>query len=458
MGSYHAKLSPSSAERWTSCTASVNAQEGIPNESSEASRDGTMCHQMSEEVLRDGTDPQSYLGREYLFWYHAESESHGECWGDQSAFLESDSAEITARIEVTQEHVDAVVSGTEFVLEVYRLHGGELMAEQQVPIGHFTGEEGARGTTDVLILTDTTLRILDFKYGRMKVDAYEVLMPEHDDIITQERVPEKVRANLQMASYALGALEKYGLFYNWTHVTMTIIQPFINHISEYTCTIAELLEVQAFLRHQAEQTRVNPQYVPSPSNCFFCRASGNCQAQTKMVVDLALEGFEDVEDAKPAPVKVHQLGDLYAVIPLVQKWCKSVAEYAYNQLLQGMPVIRNDGLSYKLVEGKMGDREWIDPERAEESMHSMRLGKEVIYEQKLISPTKAEKLAKVKRAKKGTEPTPPVIGPTQWNRLTALIKQDKGKPTIALETDPKPAISMDDGFEDVEIEDEDNLF
>ncbi len=65
----HAKLSPSSADRWTTCTASIDAQEGIPNESSEASREGTVCHQIQAECLENSElDLQSYLGRTYNFY------------------------------------------------------------------------------------------------------------------------------------------------------------------------------------------------------------------------------------------------------------------------------------------------------------------------------------------------------------------------------------------------------
>ena len=53
---YHASLSPSSASRWTSCTASINAQAGLPNENSEASMAGTCCHQMSAELLQAWID------------------------------------------------------------------------------------------------------------------------------------------------------------------------------------------------------------------------------------------------------------------------------------------------------------------------------------------------------------------------------------------------------------------
>lgn len=81
MGSYHAKLSPSSADRWTSCTASINAQEGIPNTNSDASRDGTCCHQILAECLENPElDLQSYLGRVMEWHWARRTVGHrGEC-------------------------------------------------------------------------------------------------------------------------------------------------------------------------------------------------------------------------------------------------------------------------------------------------------------------------------------------------------------------------------------------
>lgn len=113
-----------------------------------------MCHQMSEEVIRDGKDPHSYLGRVMIFWTRAEDQAHGETWADDPSWdrMPMVLSHEVARITVTEEHIDAVASATDYVLEQHRLHGGELLAEQRVPIGHFTGEEGASGTTDILIL------------------------------------------------------------------------------------------------------------------------------------------------------------------------------------------------------------------------------------------------------------------------------------------------------------------
>ena len=441
----HAELSPSGASQWTTCTASVNAQRGRPNESSPDSRDGTMCHQMSEEVIRDHADPTSYLGRVMVFWKHHESDTSGEDWRDLCSARMLEECEVIAEITVTEEHIEAVGTATDYVFEQHKLHGGELMAEQRVPIGHFTGEDGAEGTTDVLLLCPVTLFLDDFKYGRNKVDAYEVLVPERDCFVTKKRIPEKRRINLQMGSYALGAIEKYGLFYDWKYLTVTIIQPFVNHISEYTCTIAELMEVRDYLADRAEQTRINPQFVPSPDACHFCRASGDCTPQTQKVLELSV----DLENNKPAAIQDLKLGTLYSLIPMVEDWCSAVNERMYERLNNGERVERSDGIRFKLVEGRMGRRAWRDEAAAAEQMDKMRLDSDVKYQKTLSSPAQLEKHTKVKRVKKGEVKPDPLIGPTQWKRLEVLIKQEPGQPTIALETDPRPAVSSTDGFDEV---------
>lgn len=454
MPSYHARLSPSSASRWTSCTASAQAQDGTPNTNSEASREGTCCHQVLAECLEFAKDPQDYLG--YDLWF-GEGEFRGEYWPHEWPHT---AVPPDAVVTVTQEMVDAVASVKNFVLERAELLGAHLEIEQRVPIGHFTGEEGAGGTSDVVYITHDTIGVIDAKFGRHKVDAAETFIAAHRDLITGARVPAMIRPNLQLTCYALGALEKFGLLHDFKFVTLSIAQPFIGHVSDHTMSVGELLGWRDFLRDKAEATRTKPEFVPTPDNCHFCRASGQCDAQTEMVLTTAVAGFTD-EGPTVAPVgDKTQLGDCYALIPLITDWCKAVTERVTQRLAEGTPVFRSDGLSYKQVAGKKAARTWTDKEAAEEALKTMRLKAHEMYVSTLISPTQAEKLALPKKAKKGEEPIKPPLGKKQWERLQNFIApQGTTAPVVVLETDPRPALaSATAGFEDVPPADNSDLF
>lgn len=457
MPTLHARLSPSSAHRWTSCTASAAAQDGIPNENSDASREGTCCHQIQAECLSDPTlDPQSYLGRDMLFWRNGELS--GEDWGNS---LTEGHLTITGSVTVTQDMIDAVVTAVNLVRERVSLLGAELEVEQRVPIGHFTGEPDAFGTADVVYITKDTIGTIDSKFGRHKVDAFEVITPAHTDPITGIAVPAVTRANLQLACYVLGAYEKFGLMYDFQHVTMSIVQPFIGHVSDYSCSIEELLGIRNFLQAKAEETRSAPRFEPTPDNCHFCRASGNCEAQTEAVLASTLAGFTDEGEPQPKPLDGKTpLGSLYALLPLIGDWCKAVDQRVRDNLAQGIPVLRADGVAYKLVQGKKAARQWADAAEAEAAMKAMRLKPAQMYVSSLVSPTAAEKLAKVPKAKKGETPAAPVLGPTRWKRLQALIApQGTTAPVVALESDPRPAVApATEGFEDVPPADNSDLF
>ena len=81
------------------------------------------------------------------------------------------------------------------------------------------------------------------------------------------------------------------------------------------------------------------------------------------------------------------------------------------------------------MEGRRGARQWANQEEAEQALKTMRLKLEQMYDLKLISPTTAEKLHKAGD-----------IGPRQWPRLQQLITQADGKPSVAPESDKRPAI------------------
>ena len=170
-----------------------------------------------------------------------------------------------------------------------------------------------------------------------------------------------------------------------------------------------------------------------------------------MVIEHAVEGLDDVDlsAAKPKEPTDVSLGDAYALIPMVKMWADAVESRVREALDEGRPVVRRDGLSYKLVEGRATARSWTDVSEAEAALKRMRLKEDEMYSKSLITPAQAEKLAKPKRAKKGEEPQKPLLGKTQWSRLEQLITQGRAQPAIALATDPRPAIARaTDDFDD----------
>ena len=378
-------------------------------------------------------------------------------------------------VKVDQQLVDECDASIEFVRERQRLTGAKMYIEQRVRIDHITGEgnhwampddlgvsvpEGttgavwvppATGSIDVALVYGTTVEVIDHKLGRGPKSAYEVVVPAHEDIITGQHVPERVEPNTQLAMYGDGTVLELAMFHEITDVVLVISQPPLNRVSQWSGSVAELRVTIERLRKRAVECDTNPVFRPSPSNCCFCKASGDCKAQTEAVIKTALIGFEDVDTAAPAPIKENALGSLYAALPMIADWCKAVEARVYSDLQQNIPVVRNDGLAYKLVDGKKSARQWADAEEAEAKLIAMRIPRDAIYEKVFISPTTAEKLAAVKKPKKGQPaPPPPVIGPTQWARIQTLITQGQGKPAVALQTDPRPAIAQAaTGFEDV---------
>jgi hypothetical protein len=487
VGSYHAQKSPSSSSRWGGgdepCTASIGAQRGRPNTGSEAARVGTTGHQLSAECLEHNLDAQTYLGRVMAF-KAVDGRYIGEDWED----LFAGGSDITHRVVVSQDLVDACTTYIDFVRELVQVLDGQLFVELRLPIDHITGEgvwllddeildgwenvpnggvppvEGATwhpasGSCDAAILVPGGLLItVDLKLGRHPVEAYEVLVPAGADVLTGEPTPPVLQPNTQLAMYNSAALRHFEVFDDFTQCKLIIVQPFLGRTSEYACTVEELNQTIETLRQRSIECDVAPTFRPSQDNCHFCRASGNCEAQTAMVLETALSGFENIDEAKPRTVRTNQLGSLYDKLGLVQDWCKAVGARVMEELCAGRPVVRNDGQSYKLVPGKAGARAWKDKDEAEKTLKSMRLRDDQMYESSLISPTTAESLAKVKKAKKGQEPVTPVIGTRQWTTLQKLITQRSGdeSPVIVLSSDPRPALGTNaaDGFDNVDDETE----
>lgn len=381
----HAKLSPSSAHRWSSCTASVSAQEGIADTSSDASKAGTARHLLSGVCLETGRDPQVWLGGVVEFDADGEEQLRTMPLG-------------TDYLPVDSQFVDDCNVYVQFVRELVKSTGGELRVETKVPISHLTGETGATGTADAIILSpDGELIVVDAKFGRGKVDAYEeVVTGQHwNAALNNIEYVFESRPNKQLAMYASGALhhcDPVGLQFD--KVRLVIVQPALSHVSEHAMSREKLDSFVKELSDKAVETRTRPVFIASRDNCHFCKALPRCEAAKRNALTEVFGGIEDL--TAPREVATSELGTVFEKLDMIDDWCNAIRQQVRAELEQGRPVVGAQG-PYKLVKGKAGDLDWVDAGRAVfelEVIHGFERGD--LFEEKLTTPTKFKKLLKLR--------------------------------------------------------------
>lgn len=308
-------------------------------------------------------------------------------------------------------HVEKYV---DYCLEEYRDSlkrdkGAKYVLEEKVDFSNYVPE--GFGSNDFMTVGDEVLKVIDLKFGQgVRVDA--------DD-------------NPQLKLYALGAVNKYSMMYDFEQIELHIVQPRLDHVSVYRLSVTELLDwAKGTLSERAKLAYAGEGELAAGEHCRFCPAKGTCRAVAKQALSAARLELLDVTEGKaevPSPATAPTLAkeEIEAILPLLDQlsqWVSGVKEYALAEALRG-----TQWKGYKLVEGK-SNRVITDKDELEFVLLSAepKIERKDIYESKLRPLTYFEKILPKERFEALVKP---------------LVDKPKGAPTLVPESDKRPAIS-----------------
>lgn len=403
--STHSQLSPSKRSRWALCPGSIREEAKYPEQDSgPAAVDGTHSHTLLERCIKDGVDAKTFIGQS-LFDHEGQFK------------VEKDRAE---RVDLALDYIrDQSMNGC-----------FKVISETKVDPAFLLGRNDLSGTVDVQILIGDILELIDYKDGMGVVSA---------------------EGNMQLEQYAYGVLAGYKLPVNGDYpikeVRMTIIQPKLalrgmNPITTYTVSVRTLLANMGTIIAQAAATdRPDAPLVPGESQCKFCRAKGSCSALASNVmkevgimfqpVTQPLDIAQQSADKDPSSMDDAQIAQILEAAPLMRQLLEGVEKEALRRLEAGQTI---PGL--KLVNGR-GSRAWALPEtEMAEKLVKMGIPKGAIYETKLVTPAKAEKLTWAKKDGTTVQLTDRQLARMEQEYVVKMA----GKITVAPESDSRPAV------------------
>jgi hypothetical protein len=393
------------------CPGSIREEAKYPDTGSgPAAIDGTHSHTLLEHCIKTGGSATAYIGMKMR-------DHEGDFIVDKAR---------AERVQIALDYIAKRVDeeSTPFIIPV-------VISETRVDPEHLLGRDDLSGTVDIQIHGYDMLELIDYKDGMGVVSA---------------------EGNLQLDQYAYGVLAGFKLPVNGTYpfktVRMTIIQPKLAlrgmpAITSHDVLVRDLLANMGTIIAQAAATdRPDAPLVPGESQCKFCRAKGSCAALAgnvmkevgimfQPVVTQTLDVAQQSADKDPSTMDDAQIAQIMEAAPLMRQLLEGVEAEALRRMQAGQTI---PGL--KLVNGR-GSRAWALPEaEMAEKLIKMGIPKGSVYETKLVTPAKAEKLTWEKR-----DGTKVQLTDRQLKRMEQeYVVKMAGKITVAHESDSRPAV------------------
>lgn len=364
-------LNPSSAERWTTCTASpkfiFDNWDKLPPSDTFYNQEGTTAHEVAAALLQSR--------------------------------------------EVNPANCPVPVDGDmslhawnymEYVLGLLK-PGGKLLVEYKSPL-FYMPERNA--IVDVAVLNPDEVHIVDLKYGAgVTVDPEENLQEIiYARTVTYRNVPKSTKIPVFLHIYQPRGRNSEGGPAKVWETTWLDISKRGGDIFTKADNILHIGKGEV------------PRFTPSDKACQWCPAKGFCTARQHKLT----EGIEALAVIEPGPkhlpsiasVSMRQLQAILEHGADIKKWIGDAEDYAL-QFMKGGGKIPG----HKLVLSRGGNRFWSNPKVAAKLLLANTILKEEeVWEKKVIGPAAAEKL----------------LGKQKFDaRLTNLIAKPPGVPVIA---------------------------
>ena len=391
----HALLSASGSERWINCPASPRLEENFPEESSVYAEEGTLAHELAEIMLK--VDLKLITMAEYK----------RELEVLKANKLYSDS--LLDPIMVYVNYVKQQFAEAKRVDKHARILIEEkLDLTEWIPKGF--------GTSDCIIVCNLGIEVIDLKFGQGK------------QVYAEE--------NSQLKSYGLGAVNVAQKTTTFNKVTLTIVQPRLDHISSWLLYTKELIDWgEEVLKPKAIEAYSGDGAQVPGDWCQFCKARPRCKALHDMAMDQVKRDFDELDEPKLIGDK--ELLILYKNADFISKFLADVKALVLKEALEGK---KWDGL--KLVEGR-SNRIITDEAKVREILEAELYEPEEFLNTKLKGLGDLEKLLKKANFEK-------LIG--------HLVEKPIGAPTLAPEDDKREPYGVSKAAKDFEVlEDEEDL-